>query len=875
MRWYQRLFRRARTERQLDAELRFHLEQQIADYVATGMTADEARRRARLEFGGLDQVKEECRDVGAARFVEALIQDIRYGLRQLRRNPGFTAVAIITLALGIGANTAIFTVLNAVLLQPLPYRNPQRLVRLEVIEPGSASPSPVASELEFKDWQTQNHVFKEMAAGFISNKALTGRSEPLQLSGFEVSPQIFNLLGVAPLLGRTFSQDETQPGHNHVVILSYGLWQRAFGGDRAIAGKTIRLGDEVYDVVGVMPQSLRFPDLWWGWKAEFWIPLNLEDPGWRLQQGNHWLWVLARTNRGVTLAQAQADMATLSHNLQRQYPRVEAGVDAKVLSLRAEVTKQVKPALLVLFVAVGFLLVIACANVVNLLLARVVTRNREMAIRLAVGSGRSRLIQQLVTESVLLFLAGGAAGLLTGWAALQVLLYAAPTGYIPGIVHVQLDGWVFAFTFAIALLTGLVAGFVPAIQCSNPDLQRELKEGARTAAGHREWRSILTAAEIAVALVMLVGAGLAIKSFVRLMGVDPGFDSQSVLRAYLALPDARYKKSEQVTVFYERLLDQLRALPGVQSASTAEYLPLQGNPAGSVYIEGQPLPKTMWSSPEVAWCSVMPGYFRTLHIPLLRGHDFTLEDGLHSPRVAIINESMAHLFWPNQNPLGKRFSQGSQRPKWITVVGVVGDVHESDLAEAATPEAYFPETQTADPWLAVVLRTSTPPLTEAGALRHAVHSLDPELPVSGVGTLSELIAQSSHRQQFVALLLGLFAAAALVLALIGIYGVISYSVAQRNHELGIRLALGAQRSDVLRLVTNEGFRMALVGVTAGLLAALALTRFMENLLYGVKPNDPVIFIAAPLCLILVALAACLVPARRATKIDPMVALRHE
>jgi putative ABC transport system permease protein len=868
------LIGRRQLERDLSDEIRFHFEQEVEKGIKSGLPHEEAERQARLAFGGIDEAKEECREARGVASIETVLQDLRYALRQLRRNPGFTAFAIITLALGTGANTAIFTVFNAVLLQPLPYKNPQRLVRLEVTEPGSASPSPVASGPEFKDWQKQNHVFEEMAAGFITNKALTGRSEPLQLSGFEVSPQIFHLLGVGPLLGRTFSQHETRSGHDQVVVLSYGLWQRAFGANRAIVGKAITLGDEVYDVVGVMPRSLRFPDLWWGWKAEFWIPLNLEHPAWRRQRGDHWLWVLARMKKGVTLAQAQADMATISHNLQRRYPRVEAEVDAKVLSLRAEVTKQVRPALLVLFAAVGFWLLIACANIANLLLARAVTRQREVAIRLAVGSGRTRLIRQLLTESVLLFLVGGLAGLLAGWGAVRILLYAAPAGYIPSITTVRFDGWVFAFSLGAAFLAGIVAGLVPSIHSSNPDLQSTLKEGHKSSAAYGS-RNIFTTAEIALALVMLIGGGLAIKSFVRLMSVDPGFDPHNVLRAYLALPEARYKNGQQVTAFYEHLLDKLRALPGVEAASAAEYLPLQGTPSGTVYIEGQPLPKTMWSSPEVSLCDVMPDFFRTMHIPLIRGRDFILADGPNSPKVAIINETMARLFWPRDNPIGKRFARDYRKPEWLTVVGVVGDVHESGLAEATTPEAYFPETQTANLWLALVLRTSTPPLSEAGALRHAVHSFDPELPVSGVGTLGQIISQASQQQRFIALLLGLFASGALVLALIGVYGVISYSIAQRTHEFGIRMALGAQRSDVLRLVTAQGLKMALIGVTAGVAGALALIHWMASILYGVKPDDPGTYVEVSLILIVASMLASYIPARRAASIDPVQALRHE
>jgi predicted permease len=870
------LFHRRQLDADLEEEMRLHRELREQEHVERGLSPREAYYAAQRRFGNDLLLRERSRDMRGWSWLENPLQDIRYGLRQLRRNSGFTAVAITTLALGIGANTAIFSMVNAILLQPLPYKNPQRLVRLETTEPGSASPVPVASGPDFEDWQKENRVFKEMAAGFVANKALTGRSEPLQLSGFEVSPQVFHLLGIPPLLGRTFTQDETQPGHDQVVILGYGLWQRAFGGDRQIAGKNITLDGKPYDVVGVMPRSLKFPDLWWGTKAEFWVPLTLEQPAWRRQRGSHWLWVLARMKKGVTLARAQAEMTTISRNLQRRYPREDTGVSAAVLGLRGQLTKQVRPALLVLFAAVGFLLLIACANISNLLLARVVTREREIAIRLAVGSGRTRLVRQLLTESVLLFLLGGLAGLVVGWGALRVLLYAAPEGYIPSITQVRLDGWVFGFTLGIAFLAGILAGLLPALHFSNPDLHSTLKEGGRsTASHHRTVRSGLTVIEVALALVMLIGAGLALKSMARLMGIQPGFDPHNVLKANLALPHASYKNDQEVVTFYERLLDRLRALPGVESASATEYLPLQGNPNATVYIEGQPLPENMYSSPEVAWCHVMPGYFRAMRIPLLKGRDFTLQDGPGSPQAAVINETMAHLFWPNQNAVGKRFARDYRKPEWITVVGVVEDVKESGLAEAVTPEAYFPETQSADPWLAVVLRTSTPPLGEADALRHVVRGLDPQLPVYGVGTLSQIVSQSSQQQQFVALLLGLFAAAALTLAVIGIYGVISYSVAQRTHEFGVRIALGARKQDVLTLVIREGLALAVIGIAAGLAGALALTRLMANLLYGVTPNDPSTFIAVPVLLIVVALAACYIPARRASQVDPMASLRHE
>ncbi|MGH9404597.1 MAG: ABC transporter permease [Terriglobia bacterium] len=801
-------------------------------------------------------------------------QDVKYSLRLLAKNPGFTAVAIITLALGIGANTAIFSLVNAILLAPLPYAHSEQLVTLRVTEPSGPGNLYPVSGPDFLDWQKQNRVFEEMAAGTGSGGALTTRSEPIELQGFEVSPQIFHLLGIHPLLGRTFTQDETRPGRDEVLILSYGLWQRAFGGEKSIVGKKVTFNGKPYDVVGVMPRSLRFPQFW-ETKVEFWIPLDFEQPGYRKSRGNHWLWVMARMKRGVTESRAQADMATVSLALAKQYPHDDTGVNAKALGFRDQVTKRLRPALLVLFAAVGFLLLIACANIASLLLARAVRREREIAIRLAVGSGRIRLIRQLLTESVLLFLLGGVAGLLAGWATLRILLYAAPEGYVPGIMHVRLGGWVFAFTFGVALLTGIIAGLVPALQTSQPDLHGALKEGGRSVAGtHRGSRSVLTAAEIALALVMLIGAGLAIKSVVRLMGVQAGFDPHNVLKARIALPEVRYQ-DERREPFFEQLLARLRALPGVQSASAAGELPLQGGSNGVVYIEGQPLPKDMWSSPLVEWCTVMPDYFRTMRIPLLRGRDFNSHDLPKSPNVAIINETMAHRFWPNQDAVGKRFAHDYQKPDWIRVIGVVGDVREFGLDEKPIPEAYFPESQGSDSYMAVVVRTSTPPLGETGALRAAVRSIDPGLPVFQVGTLSQIVSQSSEQQKFVALLLALFGLTALALAAVGIYGVISYSVAQRTHEIGVRMALGAQRSDVLRLVAREGLAIALAGIGVGLAAAFALTRLMSGILYGVKPSDPATFATVPFVLLAAAIAACYVPTRRATRVDPMVALRYE
>ncbi len=805
--------------------------------------------------------------------MRTLLQDLRYGLRMLAKNPGFTAVAVVTLALGIGANTAIFSVVNAVLLRPLPYKDAQNLVVIWETEPSSPGNLFPVTSPDFEDWRKQNNVFEGLAAASGDGAALTGTSEPLQLDGWRVSPEIFPLLGVQPLLGRTFSADET--GHDHVVILSYGPWQRAFGGDRSIVGRKITMDGEAYDVVGVMPSTFKFPRVW-GHGAEFWRPITFDQPAWKKDRGDHWLWVLGRMKPGVTIEQARAEMETVSGRLAQQYPNTNTGVISKVVDLRQQLTKNVKPALLVLFAAVGFLLLIACVNVANLLLAKAVGRQHEIAIRLAVGSGRLRLIRQLLTESVLLFLVGDAAGLLVGDWALGLLLNAAPGGYVPSTAEVHLDAWVFLFTLVIAFLAGAFAGLIPAIQASRPDLHNALKGSARNiATPHQRSRRLLTAGEIALALMMPIGAGLAIKSLVRLLGVQAGFDPQNVLTARIALPDSRYPKPIQVTSFYQQLLERVRALPGVLSASLVWNLPLEGGSNDTVIIEGQPAPKNIWSSRLVELDTVMPGYFHTLRIPLLRGRDFTAQDTEDKPQVAVINETMAHLFWPNQDAVGKRFSKDKDKPKWITVVGVVGDVREYGLDQATAPEAYFPQSQDNHNYMAIVVRTATKPLSQLLAVTGAVHDLDSQLPVYAPRELSQIVSESSEQQRFVALLLGLFAGLALVLASVGVYGVLSYSVVQRTHELGIRMALGAGRRDVLVMVLGEGLRLALYAIVAGLAGAFVLTRLMSSLLYGVRPADPFTFAVVPLVLVGVALVATFIPARRATKVDPMVALRYE
>jgi putative ABC transport system permease protein len=805
----------------------------------------------------------------------------------LLKNPGFTAVAVLTLALGIGANTAIFSVVNAIVLRPLPYPDSDRLVTIWVTEPSGPGNLYPDTGPDFVDWKAQNEVFDIMGAVTTTGAALTGTSEPLQLQGFEVSPEIFDFLGARPLMGRNFNGAETQSGHDNVVILSYGLWQRAFGGESRVVGSKITMGGRPYFVVGIMPREFQFPHIW-GNKPEFWFPLNLQAAEWRKSRGNHWLWVLARMKKGITLKRASAEMDALSARIAQQYPETNTGVAAKVVGLQARLTEHVRPALLMLFATVGFLMLIAAVNVANLLLAKAVTRQREIAIRLAVGSSRWRVIRQLLTESVLLFLLGGAAGLVVGWAALHLLLHAAPVGYVPEIIAVRLDGYVFLLTFVVAAATGMLAGLFPAFPACRTDVQDSLKESIQTVATpHRLSRSLLTAGEIALALMMVIGAGLAVRSLVKLLGVEPGFDPLNVLTARLSLPATRYSKPECQTragdcaadryaSFFQQLQDRLRTLSGVESASFTSKLPLEGGSNGVIIIEGQAPPKNMWSSPLVEWSTVMPSYFDTARIPLLRGRDFTAHDNQDAPKVAIVNRAMADHFWPNQDPIGRRFAHNEDHPKWITVVGVVGDVLQYGLDQTmAAPEAYFPEFQNQYSSMMALVRTGANPLGQLPALRAAVQELDSQIPVYQPRELDEVVKDSSSQQRFLALLLGLFASLALVLAAVGIYGVIAYSVAQRTHEIGIRMALGAGWRNVMGMVLREGMVMALAGVGAGLAGAWALTRFLSSLLYGVRPTDLITFASVALLLVSVSFLACYVPARRATKVDPTVALRYE
>ncbi|HEV2417081.1 MAG TPA: ABC transporter permease [Terriglobia bacterium] len=881
MRWYQRLFRRERTERQLDAELRFHLEQQMADYIAAGISPEEARRRARLEFGGLDQVKEECRDIGAGRFVETLIQDLRFGLRQLRRNPGFTAVAVVTLALGIGANTAMFSIVDAVLLEPLPFHDPARLVTIwEANEADSSTIGRPASYPDFFDWRAHSQAFSQMASFRTYNFTLSGTGQPIHLYGAIVSANLFSLLGVRPSLGRTFLPQEDEPGElNDAVILSHRLWQTEFGSDSQVLGKTIRLNDHSFTIVGVMPAGFEFPVQ--AEPAQLWVTMAADavrTPGnspLTAQRGSHSLKVIGRLRPHVSVAQAQAALDTVAQRLEKQYPGSNYHRGAvKLVPEFQQIVGNTRTLLLVLFGAVGIVLLIACVNVGNLMLARATTRRREIAVRAALGAARARIVRQLLTESVLLSAIAGGLGGLLAFITTKLFVNLSP-GNIPRLNQTTVDSRVLGFTLLVSLVTGVLFGLVPIVGASKPDLNESLKEGDRSLAhatpGDRT-RRLLVIGEVALAMILLVGAGLLVQSLVGLLEVNPGFDPSKTLTFSLSLPEASYPSAKQVA-FFRSLLSDIDALPGVTSGAAISPLPLSGNSQGANFeIQGQPL--TIKERPNANLRVITPDYFRVMRIPLLRGRAFTQEDGATSQPVVIINQTLARKFFGNENPIGRRIEvplNGIIR----NVVGVVGDVkHKTLVAESGT-EVYLPYTQWPSSFMTVVVRTENDPRGIINATRKEVTLLDKDLPVFDVKTLDQYVAHSLAQPRFSALLLSSFGILSLFLTAIGLYGMISYAVAQRTHEIGIRMALGAQKRDVLGMVIGQGVKLVLIGVTVGIAGALALTRFLSSLLYGVRPTDPVMFLAVSLVLIGVALLACYIPARRAANVDPMMALRHE
>ncbi len=816
--------------------------------------------------------------------MEALWHDLSYGVRMLTKNIGFTAVAVLSLAIGIGANSAIFSVTNALLLRPLPYKDAERLAILWNRSPGLNIEQDWFSLGQYLDIKIENKVFDHVAVTLGGSFNFTGQGTPEHVEGARVSSSIFPLLSAQASLGRVFLPEEDEKGKPQTVILSHGFWQRRFGSDPDVVGKTLTLNDKSYAIIGVMAADFALnkevmPTLNGIQRSDVLLPLPISESD-RANRGGEDFNIFARMKSGVTAAQAQADMDALAEQMKQQYPEnypAEGRLTISVVPLLEQVVGEYRLALYVLFGAVGFVLLIACANVANLLLSRAAVRQKEIAIRAAVGAGRLRILRQLLTESVLLALAGGMVGLALAIVCVKVLRVFGPEN-IPRLNEVGIDGRVMAFTFFISLLTGIVFGLAPALRASRVDLNRVLKDGGRSSvggAGHHRIRKLLIVSEVALSLVLLIGAGLLIRSYQRIVNASPGFNPHNVLSLRLSLPAARYSTPDSVFSFYKRLGDRVKELPGIESVGMNFFLPLSSNSAawGPITIEGY-VPKTASELIISNERFISPDYLRVMGIPLIKGRDFDERDIKGAPEVVIINEELARRFFPDEDPIGKRIQRGGKGP-WRTVVGVVGDDKEFSLENEPPITLFHPVEQFTIGSRYFVARTSADPAPMIAAVTEEIRALDPELPAYDVNTMEQRVRDTLARRRFSMFLLGVFAAFAVVLAAIGIYGVMTYWVNQRTHEIGIRMALGAGQRNILQLVIRQASVMVAVGISAGLAGAFALTRVMSSLLFGVSATDRFTFIVISLLLAVVALLASYVPARRATKVDPMVALRHE
>lgn len=806
--------------------------------------------------------------------MSTLLQDLKYGLRVLLKSPGFAATAILVLALGVGANTAIFSVVNAVLLRPLPLKEPDRLVLVWHVPPEKSFPGVKTfsvSPANYLDWQNQNHVFDKIAAFQRPSFNLTGRAQPESVTAGTATADFFSVLQVQPILGRVFAADEDQPGHNKVVVLSAGFWQSHFGSDPKALGQKLTLDGEAYSIIGVMPPTFDFPP-----KAEIWTPLAWTDKE-RAVRGDHNYIVAARLKPGVDLKQAQAEMNTISSRLQQQYPVDDAGWGAVVAPLREELVGDIRPALLVLLGAVAFVLLIACANVANLTLAKVFGRRKEIAIRTVLGASRARVMRQVLSETLLLSLAGGALGVILAKFAIK-LITTNFADDLPRFWEIGLNMDVLAFSLVVSILTGLIAGLAPAWRLTKTNLNDAMKQGlgkTDSDSGGDRLRSVLVVCEVALSLVLLIGAGLLIRSLWNLRSVNPGFDAQNVLTMSIAMPETKYPKPREQAAFYNQVLEKVRVLPGVEFAGAVTGLPLTGGSTQPFSIEGEPV-LPMADQPEVAVREITPGYLHSMRIPLFKGREINESDTVDRPSVVLVSESFAKRFWPNQDPIGKHLTLTFYPGIVREVVGIVGDVKQDNLDMKMPRETiYNPMAQMSRSGLRFVVRTTSPPGALVSPVTNAVHQVDPDEPVLHVETMEDVVNDSLFQQRFSMLLLSSFAGLALLLAAVGIYSVLAYAVRRRFREIGVRVALGAQTSDVLRMVVYDGLRPTLIGVAIGLAAALAFSRAVSSLVYGVKPADPATFLAISALLVLVALFASIVPAYRAARVDPMKALRDE
>jgi predicted permease len=875
--WLRSLFRRNTAEQELGSELRYHVERQEEENMAAGMSPQEARRAAVREFGGVEQVKEDCRDSRRTNFLDNLAKDIRYGLRMLRKSPSFTFFAVAVLALGIAANSAIFSIADAVLVRSLPYRDTNRLVMVWEDASAFGFPHDTPAPGNFADWRSRNQVFEDVAAlSFGGSFSLTGNGNPEELIGKKVTANLFSVLGVSPALGRDFRVEDDIPGAPPVAILSQGLWLRRFGGDSQIIGKEISLNYQKFTVVGVMKRGLQFPNR----ESELWIPAQFSSEE-LANHGSHYLHVVARLKPGISLQTANANLATIAQELQKEHPDSNAKIGAFAVPLRDELAGDVRPAILMLVGAVCFVLLIACANIANLLLSRATGRRRELAMRLALGATRGRVIQQMLTESILLAICAGAVGLLLSIWGTKFLATLIPEGIAP-MTGTGVDGRVLLFTLVISSATGILCGIIPASRVSQIHLGFSLKQGGGQSGvgsgGHR-MRDALVISEVALAIVLLTGAALLVRSLQNLYHLDPGFRADHVLVMRTPLPRPKYEAFARRTAFHDQVLARMESIPGVVAAGYTTWVPLTNSGgATSITVEGKPEPAPgNLLIPNVRIIS--KDYMLALCMTLVDGRLLEQRDAAGTLPVALINQTMAKNYWPGEDPIGKRFKRGTYREEspWITVIGIVGDVHQAGPAIPARAEMYMPYQQQDfgyDPeYLAV--RTSGDPMALAEIVRQQVWAVDKEQPVAGVMPLEDLVDENLASRRMQASLLSGFAGLALLLVMLGIYAVLSVAATQRTQEIGVRVALGAQPHDVLRMIFSQGFKLFLSGAAMGLAAALVLSRALVHLLFGVSAYDPASFAGVTILLAAVALFACYVPARRATRVDPLIALRYE
>lgn len=874
------LFGREQVIEQIDREMRAHVRLQVEANIEAGMSPDEAERQALRSFGNVPKARDAAYDVRGGGLLETVTQDIRYGARVLAKHKAFTIVAVVTLALGIGANTAIFSVVNELLLRPLPFRDPERITTLWEISPEGRHQN-TTSRANFRAWREQSSSFEYMAAFTDQRVNLTDAGEPEELTVQIATADFFKVLGVEPLLGRTFLPEGQERGDQPITILSYGLWQRRFGGQPSIIGQQITLNGKKATVVGVMPRNFQFyiRQRGTGRPAELWsfFPIAPFPNG--AGEVGRFLSSVGRLKPGVSPAQADAELRTIEARLAEASPKFNKNYSAEVLPLREQFFGNVRRPLWLMLGAVGFVLLIACANVANLLLSLASAREKEIALRAALGAARTRIVRQLLTESLLLALMGSVLGLGLAWIGIKALIAISPSDIV-GLDGVRMNLTVLAWTLGVSLLTGIVFGLAPALQVSRLNLNDTLKEGGKSessgSGNNRRLRSGLVVAEIALAVVLLASAGLLVKSFIRLQQVDRGFNTDNVLTMVVRLPGSKYDDDPEVVQFFGQALEKVRVLPSVQSAGIVNYLPFYGGlgAATGFAIEGRPAPP-VGQEPSTNVRVADSDFFKTMGIPLLRGRTFSDVENREVKHVILINETMAAKYFPNEDPIGKRLDVAMfDKPNPAEVIGIVGNVRYESLVDEMEPLVYFPLSDLTYPFMTLVIRTSSDPVSIAAPVQREIRSIDPNQPVSDVRTMNQVMAETVSRSRFNTLLLAIFAGLATLLSAVGIFGVMNYSVGQRTRELGLRLAIGAQPRQVLLLVLRQGMLLTVVGVVLGLAAALALTRLLSGLLFGVEPFDPLTFTAISAFLMAVSLLACYLPARRAMKIDPLVALHQ-